>query len=137
MDKCDEFGIRVSDELKCQVLWYPKFAFQNIVLLYRNNNDWGRYFKYTLDDEIREAGPRTRVIFERIKDYAEYHGLRADRTDDILEDIRRIIGDVAETRGNPVNINILMTYIDTMDMPEGRYIEVCELMKKLYDAMKK
>lgn len=137
IDKCDELGIRVPAELKDQVLWYPKFAFQNIVLLYRNNNEWGRYFKYALEDELREAGPRTRVIFERIKDYAEYHGLHADRTDDILGEIRHLIGDVEETRGNPVNINILMTYIDAMDMPEGRYIEVCELMKKLYEAMKK
>lgn len=135
MGKCNEFDFAVDPELKEQALWYPKYALHNIILLYRNNAEWGWHFAFAIEDEIAAAGPRNKLIYERIKGFAIEHGLHLNRKDEFLEKILALVGDFEVEE--PLDIGKLMTHIDSMDMPEGKYIEVCQLMKKLYDAMKR
>lgn len=133
MRKCNEMDFAVSPELKEQALGWPKYAFHNIIMLYRNNMEWGLHFEFLIEDEIRDAGPRNKVIFERIKGFAIEHGLRVNRKGELIEKIGALIGEVPE----PLDLGVLMSHIDSMDMPEGKYIEVCGLMKKLYDVIKR
>lgn len=135
VDKCtNEIGYEIEASYKNYVILSPRHAYENIVALYNNNNEWTESFRYELETELRIAGPRQRIKLQQVKQFAAQHGMYDADKWGILRQIRAIIGDVQEAR-DPVDIGVLMTYIDNTDMPEGKYVEVCKLMRKLYEAM--
>lgn len=132
VDKCTtELGYRIEAGFKDYVLTHPRHAYQNIMTLYRNNNEWGFRFKHSLDEALNTAGPRYKRNLERVKAFAKERGMYGAL---LLEKIRDLIGDVEQAR-EPVDIHVLMNYIDNTDMPEGRYVEVCKLMRRLFNAL--
>jgi len=134
VEKCNQLHIIIDSELKERVICYPKNAEFMIKKLYENNHDWGPYFKDALENELDGVGPRERQIYERIKDFARARGLYGNMPR-ILKKLKDIIGDTPLAH-QPIDIHPLMNHIENMNMPEGKYIEACALMKKLYDLIK-
>lgn len=137
VDKCtNELGYQIDARFKNYVILSPRHAFENIVALYSNNREWAPSFRYELEYELRIVGPRHRINLEQVKRFAERHGMNDVGKAHLLRQIRTIIGDVEQAR-DPLDIGVLMTYIDDTDMPEGKYLEVCKLMRKLYEVVKR
>ena len=134
VEKCNQLHIIIDPELKERAICYPKNAEFMIKKLYENNHDWGPYFKDALEDELHDVGPRERPIYERIRDFARVRGLYGN-IPHILSKLKDIIGDTP-LANQPIDIHPLMNHIENMNMPEGKYIEACALMKKLYDLIK-